>query len=1125
MSNKCKEINIQFIQVADHSKNGLNFTAMEPEFKDLLAEYKDELTHFQSDDILVNIQPNKVLSLLEIQDLEQTKTQRILKFSKSIYREIGVHPFCQSLGVVRWEKQEKTMETVVYLKDVHVSYRKMKAVQITETDQEYFINPFFERWFRAVFHQDPPRFENRHKLIDWFESEAYTYLPDESFYGNFHPQRYELLKELEDLLSCQEFSQPIKRLLGHSEQVEQLPSTWSLSSPFLFEFDPDQAKAVEKLNHDSVTVQGPPGTGKSQVISNIIGACLLQDKNVLVVSEKKSALQVIQQKLSERNLGFLCSHLSFHANSHGFYEDLKATWEKLSQVSFLMDKNWLHFEKSTLLEQQFQALKSAEKELGMPYMEFLEKRPMKAGFPAFLSVSVPSLSTWTSDKRILHEMNASCLELLPYLNKSWIDISIFDEYLQRVHSLMECQQEFSNIFDLTSIDSLQKSLKKAVICHQFQGAIYEKYGHLLGKELSGLKREIKKWKELNQSIEQLDAENAHWKQDPSLAELEILKSAAAEKGWMSGIRWKRLWKTWTRTTELNPMDSIASKEKQLTLTADLKKRAYKFEALGIVSIELELPVIEQFIRQISMSDWNWYQDLDSEKRSVMAKANRPLNDFVHGIKTLLTLQTDDNLAFILNKLSTAIDTLRSDFSSLLSLSDETFELLKTRQSITELDAFVHQYHWNAFVSKHPYMLDFELNGFKQSVKKELKIIQQEGRDLSDYLVEHQARKFADFHRLLSAPLSKLSEEEKVFRATLRKGKSILVKEFAKTRNHLSIRELRCSEAKDWVDVLKPIQLSNPSSLASIFPMEKDQFDLVIFDEAGQIPMSYALGALQRAKRILVAGDHQQMSPSSYFRQSEEVVIDLLHQSAFYLPNILLTHHYRSRDARLIAFSNHYFYGGRLRTFSEKSMNENNLKLTSVPNGQYSDSVNIIEAKVVAQLIEKALISKDKYGVVAFSEVQLNSIKANMSPRAQTMLEEAIENDHFFFKALEQVQGEECDHLIVGFGYGKNKEGKFDMRFGPINLKNGEKRLNVLFSRARKSIHFVTSVERSDFSSSKNEGVQRLKDWFMYIEEQSKLSGELTDPTISFESLIQEEESFLSFVNRYRILSQRNWEIE
>jgi hypothetical protein len=1108
-----------------HSKNGLNFTAMEPEFKDLLAEYKDELTHFQSDDILVNIQPNKVLCPEEIQHLELTKTQRILRMSQTTFREIGVHPFCQSMGVVQWEKQDKRMETVIYLKDVQVNYRKRKAFQIKETDQEYFINPFFERWFRDAFDQDPPNFEKRHELLDLFESDVFTYLPEITYYGNFHPQRYELLKDLEDLLSCQGFSQPIKRVLGHSELEEQLPSIWSLSAPFLFEFDPDQAKVVENLNHDSIAVQGPPGTGKSQVISNIIGTCLRQDKNVLVVSEKKSALQVIQQKLSERNLGFLCSHLSFHTNSHRFYADLKATWEKLSQVPFLLDKNWLTFEKSTLLDQQFHALKIAEKELGITFKEFQEKRPKKVVFSAFQSISAPSLSTWTTDQQILNELNPSSLELLPYLNKSWLDISVFDEHLQRVYSLMECQQELSNIFDLTSMDSLEKSLKKAVICHQFQGAIYEKYGHLLGKELSGLKREIKKWKELNQSIELLDAENVHWKQEPSLAELEVLKSAVEQKGLLSGFRWKRLWKTWTRTPELNPMDSILSKEKQLTLKADLKKRSFKFETMGIASVELELPVIEQFIRQISMNDWNWFQALDSKKRSEMAKANRTLNDFLQGVKTLFSLKETDDISWIFNKISEAMDALRSDFSRLQLLSAETFELLKSRKSIKEMDAFVHQFYWNAFVAKHPYMLDFDPNEFKHSIKKQLKSIQLESTDLSDFLVEHQARKFADLHRLLSMPLSKLSEEEKAFRTTLRKGKSILVKEFAKTRNHLSIRELRSSEAKHWVDVLKPIQLSNPSSLASIFPMEKDQFDLVIFDEAGQIPMSYALGALQRAKRVLVAGDHQQMSPSSYFRQSEEVVIDVLHQSAYYLSNVMLTHHYRSRDARLIAFSNRYFYGGKLRTFTEKSLNDNNLKLTYVPNGQYSDGINLIEAKVVAQLIEKALMSEDKHGFVAFSEAQLNTIHDNMSPRAQQQLEEAIESDQFFFKALEQVQGEECDHLIVGFGYGKNKEGKFDMRFGPINLKNGEKRLNVLFSRARKSIHFVTSVQRSDFSSTKNEGVQRLKDWFGFIEEQSRVSTDRTNPLISFESLMSEEESFLSFINRYRVLSQRNWDIE
>ncbi len=1107
-----------------HSKIGLNFTAMEPEFKDLLADYKDELTHFQSDDILVNLQFQKVLSVEELDELSLPKTQRLLKASQATYREIGIHPFCQSLGVVQWVKQGKTIETVVYLRDVQIDFRKKKAIQWTESEADYFINPFFERWFRETFEQDPPAFEKREELVEIFESNAYNYSPEVIYYGNFHPQRYELLKELEELLSCEDFSQPIQRILGHSEQTEGNSAQWSLSEPFLFEFDSDQAEVLRKLNQDSVTVQGPPGTGKSQVISNLIGACLRENKKVLVISEKKSALQVIQQKLAEQDLGFLCSHLSFHANAHAFYEDLKTTWERLTQVQIGTEKKWVTFEKSAQLAQQFSAYKSAEKELGFPFSNFQKKRTKKTDFSGLHRSAVPAYAHWLNDKKILQEIATSTFELLPFLNKTCLDIRFLTEHITAIATLKDCQKKYQGLFDLSHLEAVQRSVKMALVCHQFQGAIYEKYGHLLGKGLNELKRDIRKWKELQQSIDLLDLENNHWKQEPSVAELKILKIAAEEKGWLANIRWKRMWKFWTRTPDLNPLETISSKEKQLKLRADLKKRSLKFESLGINSFELELPVIEQLIHHISMEDWNWFQSLPSETRLIMAQSNRALNDYLHVVKSLLTVTPTDDLLGILNELTEAFESRKGELTRLEELSNETFEVLKSRKSIEVIEEWIQQQHWNTYVSKHPYMLDFEIHDFKQSVKKHLESIQQESKDLAVFLMQEQARKFSDYHRLLQAPLSKLNDEEKIFRSILRKGKSILVKEFAKTRHHLSIRELRSGEAKYWVDVLKPIQLSNPSSLASIFPMEKDQFDLVIFDEAGQIPMSYALGALQRAKRVLIAGDHQQMSPSSYFKQSEEVVIDVLHQSAFYLPHILLTHHYRSRDERLIAFSNRYFYGGRLRTFAEYSKRENNLKLTFVPKGEYCDGVNVIEAKVVAQLVEKALFSKEKYGVVAFSEAQLKSIHSQLSPKSQQQLEEAIEKDQFFFKALEQVQGEECDHLIVGFAYGKNQEGKFDLRFGPINLKNGEKRLNVLFSRARKSIHFVSSVKQSDFSSSKNPGVMRLKDWFTYIEEESTMGNLQKLSAISFESLLDEEESFLSFLNRCRVLHQRNWEI-
>ena len=315
-------------------------------------------------------------------------------------------------------------------------------------------------------------------------------------------------------------------------------------------------------------------------------------------------------------------------------------------------------------------------------------------------------------------MAPSILEILPFLNKSWLDLNTFHEHIHALNTLVERQSAYKNVFDLSHLESVQKSVKMAIICHQYQGSIYEKYGHLLGKELSGIKREIKKWKALNQALELLDVENYHWKQEPSIAELEILKSASQEKGWVASLRWKRLWNKWTRSPELNPLTSIASKENQLNLRSDVKKRSHKFDSLGITSIEIELPVIEQFIQHISMMDWTWYQALNPETRTEMAQANRSLNEYTHGLKSLFTLNASDDIEWVFTKLSASMNALEAGISRLNELSNETFDLLKTRKSNDELAAFVHQHHWNAFVSKHPYMLDFDLNEFKHEIKKE-----------------------------------------------------------------------------------------------------------------------------------------------------------------------------------------------------------------------------------------------------------------------------------------------------------------------------------------------------------------------------------------------------------------------
>ena len=176
--------------------------------------------------------------------------------------------------------------------------------------------------------------------------------------------------------------------------------------------------------------------------------------------------------------------------------------------------------------------------------------------------------------------------------------------------------------------------------------------------------------------------------------------------------------------------------------------------------------------------------------------------------------------------------------------------------------------------------------------------------------------FNSYHNLLNTSARKLTEEQKKLKATLRKGKSILIKEFAKTKSHPSLRELQQSEAKIWIDLLKPIWLSNPSQVSGCFPLEEGLFDVAIFDEASQIPIQNALGTIHRATQVVIAGDEHQMGPSSFFKAGDQEAMDVLHQASYNWPVVRLKHHYRSAHPDLISFSNQHFYNSELTAYPQ-----------------------------------------------------------------------------------------------------------------------------------------------------------------------------------------------------------------
>lgn len=298
----------------------------------------------------------------------------------------------------------------------------------------------------------------------------------------------------------------------------------------------------------------------------------------------------------------------------------------------------------------------------------------------------------------------------------------------------------------------------------------------------------------------------------------------------------------------------------------------------------------------------------------------------------------------------------------------------------------------------------------------------------------------------------------------------------------------------------PCMLMSPISVAQYIDADADKFDLIVFDEASQMPTYEAVGAIARGKNIVIVGDPKQLPPTSFFNVNtidednidmedlESILDDCL---ALSMPSKYLLWHYRSKHESLIAFSNAEYYENKLLTFPSPDNIESKVKL--VPVGGYYDKgktrQNKTEAEAVIKEIERRLsdsvLRKRSIGVVTFSSVQQTLIEDMLSdlfvlrPDLETMALESAEP--LFVKNLENVQGDERDIILFSVGYGPDAEGKVSMNFGPLNRVGGERRLNVAVSRARYEMVIFSTLraDQIDLNRTSSVGVAGLKRFLEY----------------------------------------------
>jgi very-short-patch-repair endonuclease len=347
---------------------------------------------------------------------------------------------------------------------------------------------------------------------------------------------------------------------------------------------------------------------------------------------------------------------------------------------------------------------------------------------------------------------------------------------------------------------------------------------------------------------------------------------------------------------------------------------------------------------------------------------------------------------------------------------------------------------------------------------------------------------------------------------LHQAEAVLIQRQAKlkprSRKHLSVREF-FDQAPHALRALKPCWAMSPLVVSQTLPAKRDLFDVVIFDEASQIPPPDAVPAILRGRRLVVAGDSRQLPPTTFFTaalaegeddffapdagtEGYESILDAL---TGLIPERMLTWHYRSQDERLIAFSNVHIYDRSLTTFPGVTEGENiTHELVSVnPAEDLVEESSSAEVRRVCELILEHARERphETLGVITMGIKHAERIEEAL----RRMFEQRDDEDEhgeeffserqaepFFIKNLERVQGDERDAIILSIGYGKDPQtGRLLYRFGPLLQDGGERRLNVAITRARRRIAVISSFSHEDMDPEKSTrpGVALLRRYLAY----------------------------------------------
>ena len=977
---------------------------------------------------------------------------------------------------------------------------------------------------------------------------------EESLLGLFSFNKFVMWNDIHNNAEHLKENEVVRSLMEGKVQLSGLDETVDARnadrvvqpSEFAIPVDVDSSQleaVIESGNGKSFILYGPPGTGKSQTITNMIANALYHDKRVLFVAEKMAALEVVQRRLAKIGLDPFC--LELHSNKVSKTHFLQQMQKALDVTRIKSPEDF---------EQASQQLFADRQQL-IKYMENLHRKHSNGyslydtiseylsidgdeigeGLPEGSNVTRAAMEQWAEQTIALDTVfditgHPADHPLLDIAMKQYT----FDNAERLKQLLQQYRKAYADLiaaYNVLPVKGLETDawlewtdrLGKTVAAMPVINETLLQYNsdettnqRLLAAAESGRKRDAARSELLrtcSPSLLQADMKQwqARWQQ---VNDKWFLPKYFAKKNFMKEFS------TYCPTAVFESIPATLKKvEDYQQLNAVTTSSSPMMQAMfGVLAqpdneqwdtIEPSLryaPYLSKLLLSIEGGALNGNSPAQNNYRSKLNAQHSSLyNDFSRRYEALkgIMAQIEQlvSIGYATKERLTAVPRLSERWlANMDKLKDWSQYTDRTAALYAQGLHCIPRYIVQKRVSARDASLAFRKGMLHrltmQMVDKDEQLRMFNGL-LFEKIIEKYRQETYAFQELTKKELycrlaARIPSQTVAAAANSEMG--ILKRNIANGGRGTSIRKI-IDQIPTLLPKLCPVMLMSPISVAQYIDMEGEKFDLVVFDEASQMPTSEAVGAIARGKALICVGDPKQMPPTSFFatQQVDEDEADIDDMDSILddcitlsMPGHYLSWHYRSKHESLIAFSNQQYYDGRLFTFPSVDDRERKVSLVQIE-GTYDKGrtrSNRAEAEaIVAEVLRRLAdpeMSKRSIGIVSFSKVQQNLIEdiliEELAKQPELEAKAFQSEEPLFIKNLENVQGDERDVILFSVGYGPDKSGNVSMNFGPLNNDGGERRLNVAVSRSRYEmiVYSTMRADQIDLKRSSAKGVEGLK---------------------------------------------------